>query len=741
MFFVIFILILNILFLNSSLIGIFFGIIYFFINGKRLGKWIFPGTGKSWQILAGIFFIFSFFSLFGAIIYYFYRLDIWVIALLLFSFPWIIQRINKKWPNPYIPKNIFTWPQKIQNFIFFILQKNKILYILRNKILNCAYLGLLIILFAILFKSATADAIQSPWLIITKLFFIFYIIATLLLIAIILENKNDKLSLFFIILHTFLSASIALIVYKLGYGFDPFIHQATEKVIFEHGIITPKPLYYLGQYSLTVMFAKIFQLSVIKIDKLLVPVLFSIYIPSFIYFSFKKVFDWEPKYILLAALSSLLLPYTAFITATPQALANIYAIIIIFLSLIYIAQKNKKNSPITIIPARENILPVNEYEYRLPLILIFLTAVCLLIHPLTGLPAVIFIILLFLTQNKFKFRNLILFLISIFSAAALPFIFLINSFISPSLKIKFIVPSFQITNFIKTWMRNCRQYNLIRDFIYLYGFNIILFFLIIALAGMIIFYYRDKISRLILTPYLLTFFILIVNYLILSNFIFFKTLVSYEQNIYSQRILWISLYFLLPFFLIAFYYFFKKLMQDRIRYIKIFFFSFFALWLTASLYLTYPRYDNYVSDHGYNVSETDFKAVKYIDETAKSDYIVLANQNTSAAALTQYGFKKYYSTCRQDAKNRVSTEKCDEIFYYPIPTSSPLYQYYSDMVYIKPSRETMIKAMDLAGVKEGYFAVSDYWWQSDQIIARAKLEADEWEEIDGGKALVFKYNK
>jgi hypothetical protein len=33
------------------------------------------------------------------------------------------------------------------------------------------------------------------------------------------------------------------------------------------------------------------------------------------------------------------------------------------------------------------------------------------------------------------------------------------------------------------------------------------------------------------------------------------------------------------------------------------------------------------------------------------------------------------------------------------------------------------------------------WWAFDKILAEAKLEADSWEEIDGGEIYVFKYTK
>ena len=149
--------------------------------------------------------------------------------------------------------------------------------------------------------------------------------------------------------------------------------------------------------------------------------------------------------------------------------------------------------------------------------------------------------------------------------------------------------------------------------------------------------------------------------------------------------------------------------------------------LSAALYLTYPRHDNYFNSRGYSVSSSDIKAVDWINADAKADYIVLANQQVGAAALSRFGFKKYYGA--------------GQIFYYPIPTSSPLYQYYLDMVYKKPSRETMFKAMDLTGVNLGYFVLNKYWWAFPKILDEAKFRASSWQIIDNGQVYVFKYEK
>ncbi|MBU4375668.1 hypothetical protein KKH38_04155, partial [Patescibacteria group bacterium] len=145
----------------------------------------------------------------------------------------------------------------------------------------------------------------------------------------------------------------------------------------------------------------------------------------------------------------------------------------------------------------------------------------------------------------------------------------------------------------------------------------------------------------------------------------------------------------------------------------------------------------YFNSRCFSTSKNDIEAVNWIENNTESDYIVLANQQVSAAALREFGFKKYYSPPLID-KERGSG---GEVFYYPVPTGGPLYQYYLDMVYEKPSRETMAKAMDLAGVSEGYFVLNKYWRAFDKILEEAKLEADSWEDIGDGDVFVFKYYK
>lgn len=204
----------------------------------------------------------------------------------------------------------------------------------------------------------------------------------------------------------------------------------------------------------------------------------------------------------------------------------------------------------------------------------------------------------------------------------------------------------------------------------------------------------------------------------------FLFLIDYERNSYTDRILLIAAFFLLPFIIVALYGFIDKLLRQS-KAIKIPFLIFIIIIITTSIYLSYPRFDRYFNSRGYSTGQNDIKAVHWIENNTQEDYIVLANQQVSAAALKEFGFVKYYNN--------------NKLFYYPIPTGGPLYQYYLDMVYEKPSRETMLAAMDLAGVNKGYFVLNKYWWAFPKLLEEAKLGADNWEEIDNGDVYVFKY--
>ena len=536
-----------------------------------------------------------------------------------------------------------------------------------------------------------AEALISPWEVIPNYFFLIYAILTFILL-IALPTSRTRLSLFFISLHYFLTLAVAVIVYKIGYGFDPFIHQATERLISETGAVMPKPFYYLGQYSLIVIFYKITTLSLVWLDKLLVPFLTAIFLPSAIWQFLSKWFD-NKKNNLLTLVVILILPISLFIITTPQNLAYLFLILTILYGLTC------------------SNMPELAATYLLAITSFF-------IHPIAGIPAILFTIALHIYYNdKLKLKKYLYGIIFILASIILPIIFY---FIGKSSNAEGAIP----TTFF-SWPKLIvpGQENFILNFIYFYGFNLKIIISLLAILGIIIACRHRKVCKIFFISLGGAIAMFIAYFL--TNKLSFSFLIDYERNNYSERLLILAIIFLIPFILTTFYNLIEK-NKEQNELIKIIVLIFLIILITTSLYLTYPRWDRYYNARGLSTDDTGIMAVNWIEQDAKGDYIVLTNQQVSAAALHEFGFKKYYKK---------------DIFYYPIPTSSPLYQYYLDMVYKKPTKETMIEAIDLVGVNQAYFILNKYWWAFPKILAEAKLEADFWVEIDQGEIYIFKYER
>ncbi|MBN1326212.1 hypothetical protein JW977_04535 [Candidatus Falkowbacteria bacterium] len=661
--------------LKIPTLSLILGLLYFVIFGYLLGKNIFYKQNFSFKAVLGIFSLLSLYSLLGAIIYYFYQLDAIVINILLIIISGYILYPHIL-PKDEI-KNQFKFPKLS----------------LSSVILSLTYLILFAISIFILWKSQTIEAIYSPWQVIPKEFFAIYILATFNLILLILYDKC-KITPVLIGLHYFLTTSVALFIYRLGYGFDPFIHQTTESIIFNQGFILPKPFYYLGQYSLVVFLAHFLQISVEWIDKLLLPILLSVFLPYTICKSIKKTFILPRNICHLLGLSFLFLPFSLFITTTPQALANLFCIMIIFLSFLYLEDK----------------------QIPFPF-LILLALASLAIHAISGIPIIIYLVIIYLIKNKNLATKIILPIFAIVSALALPISLLINSFIS----IYKVSWQQNAINFIDWPSIFTTQYKIIFDLSYLYR-NSIYWLLILITITTLIYLIKIKKAQIFLAS-LLAFAILIINAFLL-NFIKVNFIIEYEQGDFAKRVWQLAFYFLLPITCYGLYIFIQKAWQKSIIYKSFLIFT-LTLALALSVYLSYPRYDDYDNSKFINVSAADFQAVQYIENDSQGEnYIVLSNQMTSAAALKIFGFTKYYNGN----------------YFYPIPTGGELYKFYEKMLYTDTSKETMIQAMDFVGVKVAYFILPTYWKQFATVDQAAQKAAGTIYNL-GDKIFIYKFSK
>ncbi len=695
----------NIIKLHNTYLGIIFGILFFLLTSYTFTK-IFPKSiNKNIKNFISFILLINSIIILTSIFYYIQKLDNKFITSTLIILTFINIIINRK-------KNFKTLKFNLRNLN---IKFNK-----SDLIISILYLTSIILIYLItktILNIKIYESVRSFWKFIPNYFFYLYILNTFIIIILSLYSRWIKLNLLFIIIHIFVTISLVIFLFPLGFGFDPFIHKATEKIIYEQGQITPKPFYYIGMYSFIVFLSKIFFISINYLHDFLVPILFSIVLPLSIFFFCTKFLQTNKNLACFISLLSLTIPLSLFIITTPQSFANILALNFIFLFPLYKTYfiKNKK---------------LSLFLSSLHLISI------ILIHPIAGISTFIFFVIYLLSQNNniIKIHKKLKIIIYLFLIILLPIAFLLNNFIqthqiSIITNLKIITKNFHPI-FAPYTFYFVNQYNLIKDLIYFFINN---YFYIITFTSISIIILLNKQKKYqIFNLYFKTFIILLLNYFILKTFVPFNNLINYEKLNFAFRVLFISQYFLLPLFLYAVIIIFKPFFKKQIFSYTLFIIVLTILAITSSFYTAYPREDGYVYSSGYNLSTSDLKAINFVHNDAQKNqiknYIVLANQIVSAGALYKYGFYKYYTT-----------KQGQKIFYYPIPTSSPLYNIYLESLNNLPSSNLIQKASKIAQVKTVYLIINKYWANSSNIISFAKTQTNFWKNFDNGKVYVFKF--
>lgn len=563
---------------------------------------------------------------------------------------------------------------------------------------------LFLFLVFVLIKGSSNSAIISPWHLVPSYF---YLIFALFLILVFFSFYFQSIfSKTLVVLTYFLFFSISFFIYKIAFGYDQLLHQRALSEILQFGFINPKTFYYIGQYSLEFFLVKTLPFKLELISRVLVPVLSAILIPL----SFFKVFKNKLKSSYYILILLLLLPFFIFTYTVPQNLAFLFLTILIIFSLNRDFVSERKNY-------------------------IFLSVLALasfFVHPLAGIPAIVFVFILFLSnfkiikqsfwqrvlkkENKIEIIRKILIIISYLTQIfILPILlFFVGGKLSwPQINFSFLIPRF------------LGQENVFLNLIYFLFFNRFYIFLILFLVGIYFWFKKNKEEKNRedwSNIYFYNFLALFSSY-ILSLFVSFSFLSDIDKNSYSQRVLIISLLFLIPVFLNLFLEIIERVKKQE-KSFKFYSLLFLLLFLLSSLYLNYPRKDNYFNSRGYSVSSSDFETVKLIEDVKINDnYIVLANQQVGAAAIKELGFKRYY----------------DGWLYYSVQTGGLFYDYYLKML-DRPSRGLIEELLSQIEADNAYVVVNDYWWAYERIINEMKIEADSYYQTSDGKVLVFHFD-
>lgn len=553
----------------------------------------------------------------------------------------------------------------------------------------------------LLFSTQTTESLLGPWDGMPPLFFIAFFIASLMLAALLWIGIPHLLAIVLLTTHFLTSIAIAIIRFPLGFGFDPMLHHAAEQLVLDQGAVTPKTLYYLAQYAVVPFFARVFDLSIASIHQPLTMIIIGLSIPPLLVLTLKR-YVYNP---LVIALCFLAIPFPHLVMTTPWGLAY-GTTFLTLLSSALAAQTGDRTHWI--------------FAGALALF-------ALMLHPLAGIPLLFFLALL---ASSLARRHIMTAATFVLGALSVPLAFVANAALSQQFHLSFRIPSFNDSvQLIAVDGGFQTRFSPLLDAVYFVSFNSTIILLILAAVGIILTSKMVEVGpRPLVRACLLSAFFITLSGILTSTLLRIDSLAGFEQQDYTKRLFEIAALFLLPFAALC-----LDALVTRIRssaaMIRIAALLGLAGLLTAALYLSYPRNDAYTPSHAYTLSETDIHAVRFVDEHARGDSIVvLANQVVASAAIREFGFKKYFNV------------DGTPVFYYPIPSGSPLVPLYLEMLR-SPSHETAHRALNRAGSDRLYFIVRDYELRYPIIVRDAKTTADEWWKIDEGKAYVFLYKQ
>ncbi|MDD5438219.1 MAG: hypothetical protein PHC70_03680 [Patescibacteria group bacterium] len=571
----------------------------------------------------------------------------------------------------------------------------------RRRLMAIALAGAGLLAFGFVLQSAwdarTVETIRTPW----PLLAAGTIAAMALLWALCAASAVYVRSGLLTALHAGMAIAATLglapIIYRIGYGFDGFLHLAGEQVLLKTGFLNPKPFYYIGQYVFTTWLARVGGLPLAEVDRWLVPVLASILLPASAVLAFRK-----QSWIGQAATALVLFPLGMFVATTPQGLAAVLGISSVMLAL----------------GARQKVL-----SFYAPF---WLCAWSATIHPLAGIPCALIVASLFVLGDKQSWRKHLAWPLAIISGFAIPAIFFFASQYQGALAIDWNLANItQLSGWIEQlskiipWLGN--KYVLWPAWSSLIGIALPAIGLLGIIASLIISKNNERWAMLVL---LISAVSLWISSGLLENAGDFTFLIQYEKGDYAARLWQIATLLLLIGSIPAVGYLLERIKRS-IPLASAVAIILFASIGAANAYNALPRHDAVQASRGWSTGADDVEAVRWIDRYAKGrPYTVLADQSVSAAAVKEYGFKRY----------------AGDVFFYPIPTGGPLYASYLKMTYQDPSWDTVRDAAKLGQSDLVFVVINDYWWKASELNQKiTDIAQDSW-SISNGKVNVYVFD-
>ncbi len=545
----------------------------------------------------------------------------------------------------------------------------------------------------LLVGNASVEAIPSVWHLFDAPTTITLLISgiTLLILNVRIRSvwQLANIGIFFTII-----ASLAVVLYRLGFGYDSFIHQATEELLLANGTITPKPPYYIGHYSLVVLLSYLTQLAPSLIDRFLPALLYGAFIPATAFIGLSRYFTASPARLYTTITALLILPLALIINPTPQATALILMLTVMLLLLAWLQSRG------------------------IALWLLgMITVAALCIHPISGLPLIPLLLIALLARRHSTGAYVNAALVTLAAGALYPAAFWAANFLTPN-TISLHSFRWQPVNLLAHPFE--RQYNIFLDGAYILGNSIP--YVLVIIAGWVLYRVFATKKHRSLVVFALMSVALLLNVVMLTFFVSFETLAATEIGFFTERIGIMALYCLYP--LLAYFIITAPLPS---RYYQVAGLTLIGLCAAASIYLAYPRFDDYENSNFVNVTIHDVRAVDFIDSIA-DQYAVAANQMMAAAALKVIGFDRHLITATGEEQYR-----------YPIPTGGRFHDLYLATLASPQPIEQINEMKRYLQQSTLFVALPSYWSNHALIKERLSVHAQRIYEIDNGAITIFQY--
>lgn len=547
----------------------------------------------------------------------------------------------------------------------------------------------------VLYSSGTTEAIASPWSVVNPRFLPLLGIAAVAAAALALRRDGRPYAAAGAAAVLALGLSVAAFAYPLGYGFDPFVHEAAIREVTATGTVLPKTPYYVGAYVQIVSVERLGEIPLHWLMRFAGPIAGAMSLAA----AASIVAMLAGSALLpIALLLSVLAPVGHFVMTTPQGIADGLALLAVALALVAASRGRD------FVPAYVAALS------------------SALTHPIAGVPALGLVAAAHLgSAYRLSNRRWLEAAAALAAIASFPtFAFLAQGTIGVSFD-----PAgglARLSALAVAALRLPEASSLSSGRTLIYALRVIFPFLLVGSA-----WYgarRTGGDRRSKSWILAAAFASAIGGAAFAFLLALQGTIAEEALVFPLRFVSLAGIFLFPLALLAWLEAARRLavtVRGRATLAVA-----LALIVPVAIYLAYPRTDPEDLSKGYNVSAATVSAMDLIDGLDKGDHVVLGNQTDAAAEIWRRGFSRYY----------------DGEFFVANQAGAPgLYAYYLRAVEGQVTRDLMDEAMARYGVPEAFLVVHDYWHGSAQAIAEAQATADASYEIDGGKVWVFEYKR